>query len=641
MRPKYDGVKFYSKDDMSIGWELKRAEPILDTFDTMKVYDDVNVVLELYNIQQLVQTGVALTSWTDTTHKSYCSLVKKFNPILGRFFGKIDDLSFIETQSNVCISYLDDYWKLFVKFKVYKKISSETMKTFLNQPETTLYKLLEHKELVEHFDNELAEVLRSSNQTPRILVSKFLEKNKTTCYLPKSFAPYEFEEVLMTYIHGEHVNPNVLQLIYNAQSTAECPISDKLRLEAKRAHEKFWNEHKNNALNLEHGIGITFQIQDELKKYENQGNDYYISYDVRWLEDSLDYPSILNNFRYIFEMFDFCGRSTLVSVKSKIGALEDAFSVDGAKFYRRGNRFNITNMFSNMQTEAYHEFLLRHDINLENVFKWFFEKYLHEEFGIEGFSMNASSLTATYIEKCRNLAAEMDGVLKQFRMFVRDGSIDRELFEMSSEHMILEGIPSLMGKKYAYALSNELTHEMLALFSDQSVLGYTEKTKDKYSTLFELLKNETMYEEDFRPWQLDVIKQLVKRGSILIEEAGTLKLVPLRVFILKDLYEHDVLCVHTFNRWQTEIDLWVQSGDLAVESSLFSQPETDYLNYMLNKSQFSDGLDLRNKYAHSTYSANENEQKHDYIQLLKLMVLIITKMNEEFCYLADSKAVEL
>ena len=80
MRPKYDGVKFYSKDDMSIGWELKRAEPILDTFDTMKVYDDVNVVLELYNIQQLVQTGVALTSWTDTTHKSYCSLVKKFNP---------------------------------------------------------------------------------------------------------------------------------------------------------------------------------------------------------------------------------------------------------------------------------------------------------------------------------------------------------------------------------------------------------------------------------------------------------------------------------------------------------------------------------------------------------------------------------
>ena len=235
----------------------------------------------------------------------------------------------------------------------------------------------------------------------------------------------------------------------------------------------------------------------------------------------------------------------------------------------------------------------------------------------------------------------MDGVLKQFRMFVRDGSIDRDLFEMSSEHMILEGIPSLMGKKYAYALSNELTNEMFALFSDQSVLGYTEKTKDKYSTLFELLKNEIVYEEDFRPWQLDVIKQLVKRGSILIEEAGTLKLVPLRVFILKDLYEHDVLCVHTFNRWQTEIDLWVQSGDLAVESSLFSQPETDYLNYMLNKSQFSDGLDLRNKYAHSTYSANENEQKHDYIQLLKLMVLIITKMNEEFCYLADSKAGDL
>ena len=115
---------------------------------------DIHNQPHLYNIQQLVQTGVALTSWTDTTHKSYCSLVKKFNPILGRFFGKIDDLSFIETQSNVCISYLDDYWKLFVKFKVYKKISSETMKTFLNQPETALYKLLEHKELVDEITKD-------------------------------------------------------------------------------------------------------------------------------------------------------------------------------------------------------------------------------------------------------------------------------------------------------------------------------------------------------------------------------------------------------------------------------------------------------------------------------------------------------
>lgn len=639
MRPEYDGVKFYSKNDMSIGWELEKAEPILNSFDAAKEYNDVNSVLELYCVQQLIETGVALPSWTDDVHKRYCSLVKEFNPILGRFFGKIDDLSFMEIQSNVCISYLDDFWKLFVKFKVYNKISSETMQGFLKQPDTTLYKLLERRELVEHYDSEFAEVLRSSDQTARILVSKFLEKGNTVCYLPKSFGPSEYEEVLLRYVHGEYANSNVLQLIYNAQSTAKCPISDKLRLEAKRAFEKFWSEHADGALNYAYGIDVTFQIQDELKKYENQGTNYRISYDVRWLEESLDYPSILNNFRYVFEMFDNLGRSTLVSVKSQISAVEGLFAVDGIKFYKRGNHFNAIDMLSSAQTSLYHNFLMEHGIDLEAVFKWFFEQYLPSEFGVEGFGMNASSLTATYIEKCRNLAAEMDGVLKQFRMFVRDGSIDRELFEMSSEHMILEGIPSLIDGKYAYASSKEVNNEMFALFSDQSVLSFTERTKSKYSTLFELLRNESVRENDFKEWQLNSLKWLAQRGSILIEDSGAIKLASARVLILKDLYEHDVLCVQAFNKWKTVIDLMIQNGDLTVESTLFSLPETEYLNYELNKSQFSDGLDLRNKYTHSTYSNNEKEQHHDYVQLLKLMVLVITKMNDEFCFWADSKEV--
>lgn len=239
MRPEYEGVKYYSKNDMSIGSELEKAESILKSLDVAKEYNDVNNILELYNIQQLFETGVVLSSWTEPEYNRYCSLVKGFNSILGRFFGNVDDSSFIKVQSEVCISYIDDFWELFVKLKVYKRISTITMKEFLDKPDTTLYKLLEYKELVDYFDIEFAEVLRSSEQTARINVSKFMEKSKTMCHLPKLFVPSEFEGVLWKYVHGEHVNPNVLQLIYKSQSTAECPISDKLRLAAKRALVRF------------------------------------------------------------------------------------------------------------------------------------------------------------------------------------------------------------------------------------------------------------------------------------------------------------------------------------------------------------------------------------------------------------------
>lgn len=72
------------------------------------------------------------------------------------------------------------------------------------------------------------------------------------------------------------------------------------------------------------------------------------------------------------------------------------------------------------------------------------------------------------------------------------------------------------------------------------------------------------------------------------------------------------------------------SNDIRMESTLFSIPETNYLNYMLNRSEYSNGKDLRNKYIHSTYQMGEDVQMQDYMDLLKIMIVIIGKINEEF-----------
>jgi len=43
------------------------------------------------------------------------------------------------------------------------------------------------------------------------------------------------------------------------------------------------------------------------------------------------------------------------------------------------------------------------------------------------------------------------------------------------------------------------------------------------------------------------------------------------------------------------------------------------------------GPELRNKYAHGIFPVDPKKQEHDYIELLRIMVLIIIKINEEFC----------
>lgn len=636
MRPDYNGVKYYSPHDWGISVALEEAENIIKSFDPDATITDINVVLELYNVQELLECGTRLRKWSADDYNSYKQKAQMIKPVLGRFFAQIDDTNFIGYYNNVDIGYLNDFWQLFDEFNCYKRVSPEKVEELLQQKNVSIYTMLCHKGLVKAYDKQLADSLRLSNQTCQLLVTTFLEKNDTKYYLPKSFNPNEYEAIFQKYIDSDSANPNILHLIMNAQSTGECPVSDKLRLNAKHRYNDYWKNSRKNVFTTQYGIGVSFIEQDELVKYHRDGSNFLYSYDKKWLEDNLDYPTIMNNFIYIFAMFDRCFRSTLVSVKSQMGAIESSFAIKGKKYYQNGNYFNSCQMLSSAQMGMYYHFLKSHDINLEDVLKWFFEAYLPEEFNITGFSFISSSAT-DYVEKCRNLAAEMDGVLKQYRMYVRDGEIDRELFEMESDHLIIDGMQSLIKDKYAYSCGKDIEYEMYLLFSDQSLMSYNERTKSEYSTLHELLTNEECLKNDFATHQLSKLEWLIQRGAIIQNEDNTVELNYSRVFILKDLYDHDVICVQHMQNLLYVLDEMKAKGDLVIENTLFSKPEKEYLNYVLNKAEYSNGLDLRNKYAHSTYPQNKDEQQKDYIELLKVAILIITKMNEEFCWKDDRK----
>ena len=189
----------------------------------------------------------------------------------------------------------------------------------------------------------------------------------------------------------------------------------------------------------------------------------------------------------------------------------------------------------------------------------------------------------------------------------------------------------MVKQKYAYSKSNELQREQYALYSDQSIMTYTEKTQSNYDTLPQMLLSEKMRIDDFYEYQRENINWLIARGTIIQNVTGDLSVNKGKAVVLKDLFANEVVCPNYYGRWKSEIQKLVESHDMEYENTLFSRPEQAYLNYMLNKSEFSNGLDLRNKYSHDTNSLKENVQTQDYFELLKIMVLIIIKINEEFC----------
>jgi hypothetical protein len=93
--------------------------------------------------------------------------------LIARFFKAISDDRLIDYYHRICDDYLDDFWTLFDKFRVYDNISDSVFMRLLNEPGTTLYRILKHKDIVRHFDGTIATFMRQSDQTARIIIGKF------------------------------------------------------------------------------------------------------------------------------------------------------------------------------------------------------------------------------------------------------------------------------------------------------------------------------------------------------------------------------------------------------------------------------------------------------------------------------------
>lgn len=631
MRPYYDGIKYYGKNDMSILWKLEELEEKLQSVSFESKVENVNEAIELYNIAQLLDTGVCLRNWNESTYNVYKEKAPMLIKLCAIFFSGISNDSFMQIEEGVCISYLEDFWMLIEKFKVYEIINKDTFKRFLKEKNPTLWVILKHKQIVDFFGQELSDALRISEQTPELIAHNFLEASeKIRYFFPKELLPSEYEGILKRYVESENPNPNYLHLIMIHNSTKECPISDKLKLSAKKAYHKYWENNQASGTGIGYGVELSFGDVPDVVSYEKDGYTIKYTYDIKWLEENLDYPTILNNFKFLFEYFDIFWRCTFVAVESQMGVFEKHIGMKGKKEYIKGTSFNMCNMTSTLQMNAYYNFLQKNNISLELVIKWFFEEYLKEEFGADGFVYNPSKNDASWLDKCRNISSEMDGVLKQYRMYVEDGQIDRELLEMSSEHIVLSTIPSFLEDKYAYAESKDMHNQMHLLFSNQSTITYTEKTKSTYNSFCLLIMLEEMRRSDFFEYQLPSIDWLIENNVLYVDDNDVLRLNREYIAILADMYKHDVICVQYYGKYKTILTEMKNADDIRTESTLFSVPETNYLNYMLNRSEYSNGKDLRNKYIHSTYPMEEDVQMQDYMDLLKIMIIIIGKINEEF-----------
>lgn len=629
-------VKYYSTNDLSAGFYLKRIEDIICNFVVEKKRVDINEIIELYNIQQFFHNRIYSIHWTKQQLNDYSEIVSDFSKVIGKFFSGINIDTIESMFDTIYYDYRNDFWKLIEKYKVYDKISVEQFRKIILNKHFILNDVLKCKNIVKKFSGEIITYMEKNPFCAEIILSYYLEKhdrNIESLYFPVELSNEKKTLILDKYIASNSSNINYLKLIFESNSTNNLRLPDRLKLKAKRKYDEEIEALFKEGTGFEYGAKVSFSNKiDEEFKFETDDNRILsVLYSAKWIKENLDYPTLLNNFIYLFGYTDLQFRSLHVSRESQMSIIEKDLGIKGRKEYPTGIAFQQIQMLAQLQMIGYCNELEKYNIFLEDIIEWFFCNYLEEEFNVKGFCFNKSSHTVSYLEKCRNIAAEFDNILKRFKIYCEDGEIDDELLHISTEHIFIKDIPSMLSNKYIYPCGNDYQTISNLLFSDQSIIHYLPKLSNNYNSFYCLLEKENVYYDMFEDYQIPSIDWLIDHNIIKIDNKKRIMPYWEKIKILNELYQHDVVCFSYMKKYQSTIMELNKMGLVQFSSSLFSRPEQDYYNYLFNKSEFDNGLDIRNSYTHGTQRVDENQNKQDYFIFLRIMILIVIKINEEFC----------
>ena len=619
----------------AVFWMFKeRIDTILANLEDMHSIDDI---MEIYNIAEYIENIDTIDGMPEQDKPQYRKYLPLLKQKIGAFFVNITVDNFDEQTKIMDTNYARDFWRIMCSFKKIDGITQEKFKGYLDENPHHIDDILAHKTLAKQFSDVIYQHLLEQPYSIRFIISSLFERQRQpqpTIYIKHTFSSEQLKALYIAYIESEHPHINMLKLLHISQNDIQIGLDDGVRLLAKRKEQALIDalSKSSSAVHVDHKIGVSFRDADKISELVTEDGDKIIVYDRRWIYENTDYPTLLNNFIYMFGYTDLHFRSSFPINRHHISKLEEVFTVKGLKTYRDSTTFSMMSGLYSLQMRAYLAELQRLNVDIESIIKWFFEEYLPNEFSVSGFSYNTPSAGTSYLEKCKNIASEMERVLKQYRLYSKYGYIDVELFEMSSEHITFSQLTSLQKNKYVYAKSERILRCTNDLFSNQMLCFSDDGSLNDYENFYKALLDLGKIEKKLldRDIQEEALKRLISFGAIT-DDDGFYSINNPQAIILKHLFEKEVLCYNYCKSLHGILDTLIRSDDLIEGKTLFSIPEQQYLDFILNKATYSDGLDLRNKYSHGTTSTNETEHHENYLEFLKIMILIIIKINEEFC----------
>lgn len=626
-------IKFYSREEMAGGHQLSKVESLLTNFKADSEYKLIDLI-EFYNIKLYFDKNHFFTRWDVNQKESYKKSVEIAYKQLKERIINISDESFEQELTTLDYNYYENYWSLLNDLNSFKKISHSTFSAVLEKHPGQIHYILKEKKVVDEYDKPIKSFLLTYNESAEILLASIEEQDnfgrKETNHFPKNLSLADKETIINSYLDSEKPNLNYVRLIENSRDSSELKLNSKTRLKAKKKSKELNDKVIENVHTWNVGVGVSLsKDQNEPFKFKKEGTTFEASYSEKILDLLPTDIELFLVFKYLFLYTEEKNLISLVSKQSELDVLEQTIMKSkneyetGFSFYRKEN-------LSNLQLIIYQHYLKRKDNSLESVINSYIG-FLNERISPHKIVFHLPLNESSYLAKIRTLIPDFEFFLKQYKLLIDEKSIDLELIQISSTQIRISEIYSNKPKKYLYSRDNLIIQLKHLFFSDQSHLFYVKHFENKYHCLFDLITNENVKFEYFENFQRDRIQSLINDGYLKLSNDMYVTLnKDIMIYLIGELHKKEVLSYWNYPlSCRTVMDELIEKKLVISENTLFTQQERNYFNFYLNKKEFTNGYDLRNKYLHGTNSFSEKEHEFDYHRLLKLIILTLLKIDDD------------
>lgn len=629
VKKRSDRVVFFSKEDLAWTNMLENAEGLLNNLPDFSALD-LNSLLEFYHIKQYFDNGIFLLRWSSEQKATYLTIVKTAFNEIKEYFLKLDAISFRKEVQALNFINGSNFWHLFAYFETFKRIDREIFFEVLTSFPIHIRNILKYKQVVGYYNSEIREFLLTYPESAELLLSHYEEQHtgaKSDYTFPKSLSDADIHLIITAYLDSKDPNPNYIEL---ARNSKYLKLTPKILLKAKRiasdVRDKLFTKENSTVFLVEGGLDME---QADPVIYDSTGTTTKVIYGGLFFDTLTDDTELFSVFSNLFLYTNEEEQIELLNKDSEVDSFEKIFMRSKNEYYT-GWTYSRKNMLSLIQLELFNVYLAKKGRSIEELIDSYVQKLFLDTFHIINLVFSLPDSNATPSDKIRLLAPELEYLLKQYKNFVLDGEIDHELLQIDSSPVYFGDVPSLVTNKYVIANHVSIAKLQHYFFEPHGMLSELGK-KASPKTLFQLLVTEKINKSNLKDYQQRYIEHLVKEGFLVIDETNVIEITdPMLVYIAGRLRENGSMCYWRYPlSIRMKIDLLIQDGILKSSSKLFTTEETSYINYFLNKKEFTNGQDLRNKYLHGSNNRTLEVQKADYRYFLRIVVLILLKIKDD------------